>query len=321
MPRVQIVQRKTKGERKQQRNSLGNLHELIVAKATHDRYFEAVSRFLDFMSSMGYEYPTSFQGLDSKVCEFIELLWNEGEPKAYASDTISGLGHFIPACKRSLIGSWRLHGGWSRSELPSRALPLTPLMAYAMAQRAFEKGWQDMTVLILLGFSRFARTGELFNARVGDFVFDANLKRAVWSLPLSKSGQRFGARESITIDDVWIVHALSNFCRKKWPGDSIRLASPQTMRHRFKTLCSDLHLPEGIAWYSLRRGGATHLFRITNNLPLVCLIGRWGNQKTARIYVTDALAQLTEISLSRTVRLRLLKLAQQARPGFDFDAS
>lgn len=118
MPRVQIIQRKTKGERKQQRNSLGNLHELIVAKATHDRYFEAVSRFLDFMSSMGYAYPTSFQGLDSKVCEFIELLWNEGEPKAYASDTISGLGHFIPACKRFLTGSWRLHGGWSRSELP-----------------------------------------------------------------------------------------------------------------------------------------------------------------------------------------------------------
>eukprot|EP00438_Fugacium_kawagutii_P001843 Skav206711 [mRNA] locus=scaffold3267:5256:11979:+ [translate_table: standard] len=257
--------------------------------------------------------------LDLKVCEFIESLWREGEPKAYASDTISGLGHFIPACKRSLVGSWRLHGSWTRAELPERALPLTPMMAYALAQLAYNHGWNDLSILILLGFSVFARTGELFQARAGDFVFDRQFRRGVWSLPLTKSGQRAGIRESLTIQDHWLLVALQQYCRNLHPGDTLRSVSPQLMRQRYKSLLDEANLPEGFAFYSLRRGGATHAFRTTNSLSAVCLTGRWSHEKTARIYITDALAQLTEINLEPRVQRKLLQLARQARPDFAFD--
>ena len=99
VPRAQLVHRKLKSERKRERQKLGRLQELVVQKGTRTRYLTAVSRFLEFLQMQNYSYPCSFTKLDSKVCEFIEILWQEGEPKAYASDTISGLGHFIPACK------------------------------------------------------------------------------------------------------------------------------------------------------------------------------------------------------------------------------
>lgn len=319
MPRAQLVHRQSKRERKVERQQLGTLQELVVQKGTYTRYLTAVSRFLDFLRCLGYSYPDTYSKLDLKVCEFIESLWHEGEPKAFASDTISGLGHFIPGCKRSLVGSWRLHGSWSRAELPDRALPLTPLMTYALAQMAFEHGWQDLCLLILLGFTVFARTGELFQAKAGDFILDKNLKRGVWSLPLTKSGQRAGTKESLTLEDGWLLTAIHRYCRHLHPGDCLRQCSPQLMRVRFKQLLKEAKLPDGFAFYSLRRGGATHAFRRTNNLSWVCMVGRWSHEKTARIYLTDALAQLTEINLSESTRRRLLGLAQRARPGFEFE--
>ena len=62
------------------------------------------------------------------------------------------------------------------------------------------------------------------------------------------------------------------------------------MRLRLKTLLSELDFPEGYQWYSLRRGGATHAFRSSNDLSRICFVGRWNSIKTARIYLTDALA-------------------------------
>ena len=320
MPRHQTLGRRGQVERKRERRALGTLQSLVVQKATRDRYFTAVSRFLLFLKCLGYTYPRTFSALDDRVCEFIDSLWHNGDPKAFAIDCLSGLGHFVPQCKRFLVGSWRLHGSWSRTELPARALPFTPLVVYALAQLAFQKGCSDLTILLLLGFDRFARTGELFGATKGDFTWNNARTKAVWSLPLTKSGQRVGAHESLVIDDPWLVQALANYVAPLAPGDYLRTASPGLMRTRLKDLLSELHLGEGYQWYSCHRGGATYAFRTSNNLSHVCFVGRWNHIKTARVYLTDALAQLTEIRLEPAVSRRLLVLARKARPHFSFDA-
>jgi hypothetical protein len=314
-----VLGRRSAAQRKTDRRALGSLQSLVVAPSTRGRYFQAVSRFLEFLQLHGYGYPCTFSSLDGHVCEFIEYLWHNGEPKAFASDCLSGLGHFIPATKKHLVGGWRLHGSWSRAELPARAIPFTPVMVYAIAQKAFEKGWEDLCLLVLLGFDRFARTGELFAATKQDFVFNHSRSKVVWSLPLTKSGQRVGAQESLVVEDPWLVRALSNYLRSLQNGDTLRHTSPGVMRSRLKQLLLELNFSDGFQWYSLRRGGATHLFRSSNNMSQVCMIGRWNCQKTARIYVTDALSQLTEISASLATRQRWLMLAKKARPKFSFD--
>ena len=319
MPRQQVLGRRGKHERKRDRQALGTLQNLVVAEGTRTRYFEAVSRFLLFLKTFGLGYPRSLTSLDARVSEYLEMLWQDGEPKSFASDCLSGLGHFLPQCKRHLVGSWRLRGSWTRAELPARALPFLPYMTYALAQRAYDFGWEDVAILLLLGFDRYARSGELFNAKKGDFVINNQKTRAVWSLPLTKSGQRVGAQESLVLEDSWLIHALFNYLRAKNPGDFLRTVSPGLMRLRLKELLRDLGFPEGYQWYSLRRGGATNAYRQTNDLSKVCFTGRWGCLKTARIYLTDALAQLTEIQLEPQVKAKLLRLARKARPGFAFD--
>ena len=319
MPRAQVLARRNTHQRKKDRQALGTLRDLVVHPQTQSRYFTAVSRFLQFLQMHAYSYPTSGSSLDTRVSEYIEYLWESGEQKAFASDCLSGLGHFIPSIKRSLVGSWRLHGSWSRAELPCRALPFTPVVLYALAQQAFVQGWPDISMLLMLGFDQFARTGELFAAVKQDFVFNSSKTKVVWTLPLSKGGQRVGAQESLIIEDRWLVKALGGFLSSLHPGDLLRSVSPGLMRQRLKNLLASLNLESGYQWYSCRRGGATYAFRSTNNMAHVCYVGRWGCQKTARIYVTDALAQLTEISMTDGQLRQLRRLATTARPHFPFD--
>ena len=133
-----------------------------------------------------------------------------------------------------------------------RAPPFTPLLLYGLAQLAADSGWVDISVLLILGFHSFARTGEFFNARVGDFVLSSS--SGTWTLPLSKSGQRTGAVESILLTDVFVLRLLENFFKHKSPGDRLATVSPGLLRTRLASLLSQLHITDSYRWYSVRRG-------------------------------------------------------------------
>ena len=139
----------------------------------------------------------------------------------------------------------------------------------------------------------------------------------VWRLPLSKSGQRHGATESLTINDQWVGLLVHGFCKNKLPGDLLRIATPPQQRLRFNEAATALNFDWGFRWYSVRRGGATHDYRVTGNLPAIMLRGRWGDMKTARIYLTDGLARAQELRLSDSHNKRLQALAKQVRPGLE----
>jgi hypothetical protein len=69
-------------------------------------------------------------------------------------------------------------------------------------------------------------------------------------------------------------------------------------RRTFKKGVAALGITGDFTLYSLRRGGASELFRITNSMDRVLLNGRWESVKRARVYVMDGLAELTQIQLS-----------------------
>ena len=73
--------------------------------------------------------------------------------------------------------------------------------------------------------------------------------------------------------------------------------------------------------YSLRRGGATQVFLVSQSYSAVCQRGRWASEKTTRIYIQDSVALLTEFSSSlspiqkqcQNVRVRLLSRLEQSK--------
>ena len=65
--------------------------------------------------------------------------------------------------------------------------------------------------------------------------------------------------------------------------------------------------------YSLRRGGATHLFRQTGNMHRTLLTGRWKHLATAKLYIQAARAALNELLLPSPVQLAIRQAANRSR--------
>lgn len=313
----QVLARPTKEQRQAERKAIGSLKQAQVSKQTLGRYTIAVERFLSFLSSMSLPYPKTFARLDSVFAEFIESCWEQGDPKSYVGNALSGLIFFIPNAKGQMNESWRLHATWGRAEMPDRAPPMTLQVCYAFCWFFRSKGYLDSIVLFCLGFHTFARSGELFSAQKSHFAIDDRTGEGVWRLPLTKSGQRAGVEESITINDPWVGHLIKQYCSNLQPGDTLCQVSQSVQRARLSEAIDFFKLTIPFRWYSLRRGGATHEFRISANLPQVMIRGRWGSQRTARIYLTEGLARIQDLQISARTRATMRRLALEFRPGLD----
>ena len=175
MPRQrQVLAKRTRAQRRQERQALGRLKSQVVSPKTEERYLTSVSRFLEFLIAHGKPYPQSFLILDREVSLFIEELWEQGDPKGWAGDCLSGLGHFIPSCKPYLVGAWRLHAAWGRAELPCRAPPFTPCYCMLLRKRLL-----TMAGSIWLSFSFWAFThlrvqGSSCRQRLGILCWEKN---------------------------------------------------------------------------------------------------------------------------------------------------
>ena len=113
-------------ERAAARARLGPLHSLLISPRMTVRYSRAVYRFIE-MTSLLFVLSDDLVKLDQQLAFYLEWLWQEGEAKSLAADTICGLQHSLNI-RRCFPGSWRLYGAWTRTEVPFRASPL-PLEA------------------------------------------------------------------------------------------------------------------------------------------------------------------------------------------------
>ena len=71
------------------------LRDIIVRPKTLKTYQISASRFLSFCSDNFGRQPQSYIDLDLCLCAFIEHVWEEGDPKSWASNAISAMAHFI----------------------------------------------------------------------------------------------------------------------------------------------------------------------------------------------------------------------------------
>ena len=250
------------------------------------------------MTAQRLVLPRCRDELDTVVSEYVEALWQEGEGRNRAADTLSGIQWAVPGYKGLLRGAWNLIGAWQRNELPERAPPLPVICLLACAETALRMHDPVLATLVLVGAHCLLRTGELVQITSNVVKFDATYSTAVISLGATKSGKRAGVVESVQVKLPWLAKLLASALSAV--GTDAPLGGPSWLfRQKFEKLTDACGLAAfGFRPYSLRRGGATELWRTTSNLDAVVMAGRWRHATTARIYVSDGLAVLTEIKIS-----------------------
>lgn len=139
---------------------MGSLQSLTVQPATKKRYNQAVDRFLQFLNREGLALPTARSKLDVLTAEYLEFLWQEGEGRALASDTLAGLQDWDPRLKGQLPCTWRLLKVWHTHEVPNRAPPIPERVLHTMVGYCLFHNKHLFALSLLIGFYGMMRTGE-----------------------------------------------------------------------------------------------------------------------------------------------------------------
>ena len=303
-----VVETANREQRVQQRSRAGSLRDNLVERRTFDKYLKAVSAFVAWIEQMGMLQAPDYDSLDLQLCSFLEYLWECGESKGLAGDSLSGVQHFLMV-RRRFSGAWRLLSAWGRLEIPGRAPPMLPSMALGLAGLALCDGRLDYSAIVLFGFHGMLRIGEAFAITRSHVALGSDYCGTI-SLGMTKGAKRKGTPEHVTCTDALAGRALVKALQFSQYGDALLSGTPYSFRAWFSSALERTGLQRfGLKPYSLRRGGATHTYRQTCNMPFVVERGRWADTRTARLYVTEGLALINELQLPVETVARLRELA------------
>lgn len=246
--------------------------------------------------------------LDDAISDWVQVCWETGESLHIVNDGLCGLHHYEPWTKGLVPTAWKLFKVWRKVEAPNRAPPLTASIVHAWAMYAIDHQNIVFAAMVILGFFGLLRTGELLKLTANDIlVGDTN---ALLSLRDTKTGTRNAAQETVNVDDDLSLEILRAMIQlKKDQGlDKVPIwtRSAQAFRNEFRHHCKifdmELHL---FRPYSMRRGGATHLFQCTGSMEAALLKGRWSSSKVAKIYLQDGLSYLPGMTFTSKAKAML----------------
>ena len=321
MPRNHLEGR-SQQERKEIRSKLGPLRALTVQAPTRARYNKALEKFFGFLDARGVELPSKLLHMDGIVADYIEHLWQEGEGRALASDTLAGLQDRQPQLRNRLSASWRLMKTWNVNEVPCRAPPMTLDVLEGLVGWALFHNHALFALSLLIGFHGLLRTGELLGLTKKDFTVGKGSAPVLISLGLTKGGKRQGAAESVTLHHIDVIRRVRQWLHSPHTPNSLT-GSPAQWRKLFSAALADLGFADfDFRPYSLRRGGATFLFQRQGSFDKLLLHGRWQSSKTARLYINEGVAVLAELKLtwssySRTLRTQYLNSVSKSLPSLE----
>ena len=143
------------------------------------------------------------------------------------------------------------------------------------------------------------RTRELLALRARHVHVSPARNCAVINLGFTKTSQRLGTADSVTVCGSEICHRLPTWKNSARPDDKLIAMSDYLFRKVFDEALRALSMESwGFRPYGLGRGGATMYFSKNPRLDYLRLLGRWSSDKTVRVYINDGLAQLAQMEFN-----------------------
>ena len=313
MPRREIKRKATKADRKAERLKVGRLSEQRVSQATAERYAVALHGLSTFVGTPEVELLKRAD-LESVLCQYVEFLWEEGDPKTMANYVMAAVQYRRPELRRNLKGAWQLVSLWNKLEQPLRATPLSPELVLAFAGTLWQWQWPRLAQLTMVAFCGLLRTGEMFQLKRQDVVLPRKEgQSAILFLRDTKTSQRnFLRSEKVLIPEKSGIACLRALCQRRKPEEKLVDFSPAAFRSLWKEVVPHLGLESfNYVPYSLRRGGATAAYVQGMQFDQLLAKGRWQHIATARLYPDQALQEYTALVLPQAVTRKVRAASQR----------
>eukprot|EP00435_Cladocopium_sp_Y103_P044257 s197_g12.t1 len=297
----------TKEQRKARRQGL-SLRESLVTSQLLKRYQQALILVTQFLADSNIRVRY-IDELDDAISSWVEHIFFEGESKSLASDGLASIQYHLPQAVGHLRMSWKLAKAWQKIEPPARVVPLSPFLTRAFAGACVLVDKIAEAACILTAFDALLRPGELYLLQVRDITFYTN--QAVITLRDTKTGKRKGSGEMVVVESKLATRYLRLACQGRSPRENLLRDGAPAFRLLFRNLVHHFELTGLFAVYSLRRGGATYNFLQHGSMETTLLRGRWSSTSTARIYIQDTIATVSELRLTSLQRMHA-RLASKA---------
>ena len=269
------------------------LSSLALRPQTHERYMNGVLWILPTLEK-------DPQNIPEVVADFVEQAYEDGESLGHVSDMLCGIHHHMPWLKGQLNNAWRLFRIWKRNETVDQATPFPPQVVHAMIFRSLELGNLAMSALLAAGFYGLLRTGEILKLNRSDVACDKT--SLVLNLGYTKAGFRQGVEETVVIRHPRCLLIWKTFLDVIGPHSSMLWPfSGSYFRAEFDALLQFFGLSNyGFRPYSLRRRGATAMFRADGLLEKVLIMGRWKTHTAATNYIHQGMATLAKMRFNKS---------------------
>ena len=279
----------------------------ITAK-TARAYRNEINGFFAYLEAEDESIPAEAETLDFLVSEYINYLYQNGDSLTQAGWLLSGMKRFVPSLRFKLPTSQQLYQNWVRDHVPQRAVPMPWSSLGAIASLAWQSNQRALSILLLLGFTFFVRSMEFITLQKEDLVLDSAQGHLVVTLRKTKTSRQF--QQSLVLRHPGLLRIVVAALPHLPATGPLWRGSAASFRKCFTALLCYFDLePYGFSLYSLRRGGAAHIYTRARDLNYVAMQGRWKAFRTARIYLDDARATLLKLSYPRPITRHLATYA------------
>ena len=255
-------------------------------------YRVALDRFLKFVQKKKLKLK-NVSHLDRQIAEFIDHLYQEGEPISYGGHLLSAVKRFHPELRLCLPQASQFFRTWQRCYIPSRALPASWALVEALMGVAFSLQLAHFALLLALGFNCLLRTSEMLSITHRHLVVHPDGKALSVIIPGSKTSQ--GNPQVLLVQDLPLVHLTSKLIRPKSKA-LLWAQGPHSFREQFSQLLVSVGFgAHDYTPYCLRRGGATWFFQSSQSMDATVARGRWSCARTAKGYIDEGTMQLAQV--------------------------
>ena len=217
-----------------------------------------------------------------------------------------------------LRSTWSAIRGWRalqpvKSRVPISRMLLQALLITSLARGNAESGrtreiWWSSMLACWLCFEGLLRPGELCQLRVADIDLPMDGWEATENVGMiltvrKPKTRRIYHTQFVLTKNVSLIRWMSWWMQGLDPGRKVFCMGRRLWANLFSQGLSRIGAADkGFTLGSLRGGGATHHFRVHENLGRLQYHGRWSRSETLRFYLHEALAAQVDARLSRESR-------------------
>ena len=249
---------------------------------------------------------SSARSIDYALSQAIEVAYDEGEKVYWVSLGVLGVQRRLNVAGAMLRATWASIRGWralmpSRSRVPITHVGLQGLLLTCLSEGQKVTGWARRiwwaTMLASwLAFWGLMRPGEVVNLRKKDLAFPEAVAMGEAALGLvilvrKPKTRRTYRTQMVLVKEVAVVLWLSWWTAALRPNQLVFPMSRRLWGERMKEALRRLSL-EGCKYTpsSFRAGGATHHYRVNQNIPQLQFMGRWKSLESLKSYIHEALS-------------------------------